>query len=274
MSEWGKLDTDESQDVVDFETIDNFGLPEEHPKQKKIVEDEKITNFTSPPEPKHGGAFNINLRDLESIVSSLTAVEMQLQNNVLELKKLDNISARAKAINEVDTDKILSQFEKINFDQITHKIVDTLQKQLESQRVQISKSSSSVELASAELTKKSENLILVADGFKNLDNMADDLSEFIASVKKWRNKNMFIAIGLSLFFGLFSGVFVSNFETFFKEEPIQNGHLLTPKFGKIAVLPDDKNKDKFYLAFGAKELTQVEILEENAVKYIVIHAQK
>ena len=258
MSDFDWDDPDEG--VVDFEDLEQteMGAP---------IKKEPIAK------PKTGG-FNINFRDLEDVVAALTAAEMQLQNNIVELKKLDNLAARAKAIESLDTQKIIEQIEKLGFTQIARKITDSLKSELETQKKEIYTSSSALETATKDLNKKAENLIIVADGFKNLDNMADDLQDFTKSVKKWRNKNMFIAIALSLFFGLSSGVFVSNINSIFAAESIQNAQILKSKFGEIVALRDEQNPKLYYLAIPEhQKIKEVVSFVQDNTRYIKIEAK-
>jgi len=246
--------------VVDFEDLE---------KSEKNIPSKKEPIA----KPKTGG-FNINFRDLEDVVAALTAAEMQLQNNLTELKKLDGIASRAKILAELDTQKILEQLEKVGFTQIARKITDGLKAELEAQKKEIYTSSSALESAAKDLNKKAENLIIVADGFKNLDNMADDLQEFTKSVKNWRNKSMFIAIGLSLFFGIASGTIVSNINTIMSPESIQNAQILKSKFGEIVALRDDQNPKLYYLAIPEhKKIKEVVSFVQDNTRYIKIEAK-
>lgn len=248
-------------DVVDFKDIKNF--------------DESISLQKEPKkEPKTGSNFNINFRDLEGVVAALTAAEMQLQNNIVELKKLDNLAARAKAIESLDTQKITEQIEKLGFTQIARKITDGIKSELETQKKEIYTSSAAIEAAAKDLNKKAEELRVVADGFRNLDNMADDLSDFTKSVKNWRNKSMFIAIGLSLFFGLVSGTIVSNINTIMSPESIQNAQILKSKFGEIVALRDEQNPKLYYLAIPEhKKIREISSFVQDDVRYIKIEAK-
>lgn len=246
--------------VVDFEDLEQteMGAP---------IKKEPIAK------PKTGG-FNINFRDLEDVVAALTAAEMQLQNNLTELKKLDGIASRAKILAELDTQKILEQLEKVGFTQIARKITDGLKAELEAQKKEIYTSSSALESAAKDISTKAENLRIVADGFKNLDNMADDLQEFTKSVKNWRNKSMFIAIGLSLFFGVVSGAIVSNINTIMSPESIQNAQILKSKFGEIVALRDEQNQKLYYLAIPEhQKIKEVISFVQDDVRYIKIEAK-
>lgn len=214
----------------------------------------------------------------QKLLAELMFVSEQMKNQIKELQALDGIAARAAALNEVDTEKILENLNRVSLTRISHEIIKNLKEELQKSRNEIITAAAGAEAAAKELSKQSENLRLASDSFLNLDNMSDDLNTLVSNVKNWKTKTIYGATALGLFFGLLSGVLVSNIGTLLSNSPtpqiIQNAELLTPKFGKIAVLPDEKNKNKFYLAFGAKELTQVEFLEENGVKYIVLHSQK
>lgn len=201
-NEWEEID----EDVVDFENIQSF-IPLEEPVIKRGKEDEKIANFSSNvPKP---AAFNINFRDLESVVSALTAIEMQLQNNIIELKKLDNIASRAKALTELDTQKITEQIEKLGFTQIARKITDSLKTELEAQKKEIYVSLAAAEAAAKDLSVKAENLRVVSDSFKNLDNMAQDLDEFVQKFKKMSTKSLYLGVIVATITGIFAGSILS-----------------------------------------------------------------
>lgn len=274
-NEWEEID----EDVVDFENIQSF-KPLEEPviKQKRGNEDEKIANFSSPNGPKPG-AFNINFRDLEGVVAALTAIEMQLQSNVGELKKLDGIAARANELAKIDTPAILNQLNQLSFTQISRKIVDSIREQLESSRAEMAQSTQKVEAAAKDLSQKTELLKESSDSLLEINNMSDSLNQIENSIKNWRIKTTYAAIAFSIFGGLVSGVVVSNigslFNSFTQTQTIQNAELLTPKFGKIAVLPHDTNPNVFYFAFGAKELKkEVQTIEKDGVRYIMFQSQK
>lgn len=260
MKDWDDYD-DPGNDVVDFEDIKSFD-ESISPKKEPIVK------------PKTGSNFNINFRDLEGVVAALTAAEMQLQNNIVELKKLDGLAAKAKAIESLDTKKITEQIEKLGFTQIAKKITDGLKSELEAQKKEIYTSSATIETAAKNLSEKAENLRVVADGFKNLDNMADDLADFTKSVKNWRNKSMFISIGLSLFFGLVSGTIVSNINTIMSPESIQNAQILKSKFGEIVALHDKQNPKLYYIAIPEhKKIKEVTSFVQGDVRYIKIESK-
>lgn len=253
------VDWDNPDDgVVDFEDLSETGTPlKKNPALK----------------PKTSG-FNINFRDLEDVVSALTAAEMQLQNNIAELRKLDNLAARAKAIESLDTQKITEQIEKLGFTQIARKITDGLKTELEAQKKEIYTSSSTLETAAKDLNKKAEQLRVVADGFKNLDNMQDDLADFTKSVKNWRIKNMYAAIGLSLFFGLSGGTIVSNINTMLSPESIQNAKILTSKFGEIGAIRDNRDPKWYYLVIpDGQKVKEVVSFTEDGKRYIRIEGK-
>lgn len=249
------------------------------------VEDLELEKDTGSPvrkepivKPKSGG-FNINFRDLEDVVAALTAAEMQLQTNIVELKKLDGIAARANELAKIDTPAILSQLNQLSFTQISRKIVDSIREQLEQSRAEMAQSTQKVEAAAKDLAAKTQLLKESSDSLLQIDNMAEDLDDLVKSVKNWRIKSMYAAIGLSLFFGIASGsiasYFIQNFSNSNEAQAIQNAELLTPRFGKIAVLPHDTDPKIFYFAFGSKELKpEVQTLEKNGVRYIMFQSQK
>lgn len=254
---------------IDFDAPDEGVIDFEDLKQTEVG-----TPLKKEPIAKPKTGFNINFRDLEDVVAALTAAEMQMLNTLIELRKLDNLASRAKILSELDTSKILEQLEKVGFTQIARKITDNLKSELEAQKKEIYTSSSALETAAKDLNKKAENLTIVADGFKNLDNMADDLQDFAKSVKKWRNKNMFIAIGLSLFFGVVSGAIVSNINTIMSPESIQNAQILKSKFGEIVALRDEQNTKLYYLAIPEhQKIKEVVSFIQDNTRYIKIEAK-
>lgn len=215
----------------------------------------------------------------KELLSNLIFANKKFAENLEELKKLDGLAARAAALNEVDTQKILESLDKVGFTQISRKIVDTIREQLEASRVEIAASSQKAEAAAKDLSQKTELLKESSDSLLQIDNMASDLDDLVKSVKNWKMKNIYAAIGLSLFFGIASGsiasYFILNLSNSNEAQTIQNAELLTPKFGKIAVLPHDTNPNIFYFAFGAKELKkEVQTLEKDGVRYIMFQSQK
>ncbi len=145
------------------------------------------------------------IKDLEGVIAALTAADAQLQNNLAELRKLDNIAARAKALTELDTQKITEQIEKIGFTQIARVITSKLNEQLEAQGKEVYKSAAAAQEAAKTLTAKAENLAVVADGFNNLDNMAQDLDEFVKKFKKMSSKSLYLGVIVATITGIFAG---------------------------------------------------------------------
>lgn len=251
------------EDVINFEELElekDTGSPF---KKEPIVK------------PKTGG-FNINFRDLEDVVSALTAAEMQLQNNLVELKKLDGIAQKAEVLSQISTESILSKMDGLNYTQIARKITGDIREELQKTRLEILKSADEATAAAKDLAAKTELLKESSDSLLQIDNMAENLEEVAKDIKKWRIKSMYAAIALSLFFGIAAGTIASNIGSLFiPSQTIQNADILTPKFGKIAVLSHDTNPNVFYFAFGAKELKkEVQTLEKDGVRYIMIQSQK
>lgn len=254
-----EVDWDNPDEVVDFEDL----------------EKEAETPLEKEPTAKVKTSFNINFRDLEDVVAALTAAEMQMQNNLNELKTLDGLAQKAEALSKIDTESILAKMDGLNYTQIARKITGDIREELQKTRLEILKSADEAAAAAKDLATKTELLKESSDSLMQIENMNDTLKEVANSIKNWRIKNMYAAIGLSLFFGIVAGTIVSNIGALFTpSQTIQNAELLTPKFGKIAVLPHDSDPNTFYIAFGAKELNNVETLEQDGVKYIVIHSQK
>lgn len=210
------------------------------------------------------------------LLAELMFVGEQFKSNLAELKKLDGLAARAAALNEVDTEKIMQRLDNVSFTQISRKIVDTIRAELEQSRREILTAANEAAAAAKDLSQKSELLKESSDSLMQIDNMADNLQEVAKDIKNWRVKNIYAAIALSLFFGLASGAIVSNIGSLFTpSQTIQNAELLTKKFGKIAVLPHDSDPKTFYFAFGSKELSpEVQTLEQDGVRYIMFQSQK
>lgn len=239
-----------------------------------LEQKEAFTPLKKEPVAKPKTGFNINFRDLEDVVSALTAAEMQLQNNISELKKLDNLAVRLKSIESLDTHVIAEKLKDMSLTHVSKLIVSKMTEDIDTLKKEIYASSAAAEAAAKDLNKKAENLRVVADGFNNLDNMSQDLQDFTNSVKKWRNKSMFIAIGLSLFFGLTSGAIVSNISVLMSSESIENAKILTEKFGEIGALHDTRDPKLYYFVIpdGAK-VKEVVSFTEDGKRYIRIEAK-
>lgn len=211
----------------------------------------------------------------KELLSNLIFANKKFAENLEELKKLDGMAARAAALNEVDTEKILENLNRVSLTRISHEIIKKLKEELEQSREQIITSAAGAEAAAKELSKQSENLRVASDSFMNLDNMADDLNNLVKNVQKWKTKTIYGAVGLSLFFGLFSGVFVSNISSIFAEQAIRNAEILTPKFGAISTLQNKTDPNIYYFAFDGKKIKpQIETFEKDGVRYILFEGQK
>ncbi len=138
------------------------------------------------------------------LLSNLIFANKKFAENLEELKKLDGIAKKAEVINDID-EKIISQLEKVNMIRISHEITKSLKEELEKQRSQIAQSATAAEDAAKDLSKKAENLTVVADGFNNLDNMSQDLDEFVKKFKKMSSKSLFLGITVATVVGIFAG---------------------------------------------------------------------
>lgn len=258
-----EFDFDAPEGVVDFEDL------ELEKDTGSCVRKEPIVK------PKTSG-FNINFRDLEDVVSALTAAEMQLQNNLVELKKLDGIAKKAEILSEISTESILSKMDGLNYTQIARKITGDIREELQKTRLEILKSADEAAGAAKDLAAKTELLKESSDSLMQIDNMSENLEEVAKAIKKWRIKNMYAAIALSLFFGISAGAIVSNVGSLFtSSQPIENAQILTQKFGKIGVLPHKTDPNMFYMAFDSQKIKpDVESFEQNGVHYILFQAQK
>ncbi len=212
------------------------------------------------------------------LLSNLIFANKKFAENLEELKKLDGISARAAALNEIDTHKILEKLNDVSFTQIARKITGDIREELQKTRLEILKSADEAAAAAKDLAAKTKQLKESSDSLMQIDNMADNLEEVSKNIKSWRIKNMYAAIGLSLFFGLAAGAIVSNIGSLFTPSPsqaIQNADILTPKFGKIGVLPHKTDPNMFYMAFDSQKLKpEVESFEQNGVRYILFQSQQ
>lgn len=141
----------------------------------------------------------------KELLSNLIFANKKFAENLEELKKLDGIASRAKAINDVDTSKILEQLDLVSFTQISRKIVDKLNEQLESQNKEVYKSAAAAQEAAKTLTSKAENLAVVADGFNNLDNMSQDLDAFTKKFKQMSVKSLYLGVIVATVVGIFAG---------------------------------------------------------------------
>lgn len=210
----------------------------------------------------------------KELLSNLIFANKKFAENLEELRKLDGIATRAKALNELDTQAIAQKLQDMSLTHVSKLIVTKLNEQFESQKTELLKSSAVAEQAAIDLSKKAENLRVVADGFQNLDNMSDSLSEVSKDIKNWRIKNMYAAIGLSLFFGLVGGTIVSNIGSLFRTEIVENTQILEP-FGKIAAIQNAKDPNMFYFAFDTKKIKpEVESFEQNGVRYILFEVKR
>jgi hypothetical protein len=213
----------------------------------------------------------------KKLLAELMFVGEQLQGNIAELKKLDGLAARAGALNEIDTQKIMDRLNSVSFTQIERKIVDTIREDLSRTRSEILASASAAADAAKELSKKTELLKESSDSLLQIDNMASDLDTLVKSVKNWKTKTIYGAIGLSLFFGISSGAIVSNMGTIFAPTPpesIENAQILSSKFGKIVALQDQQSPKMYYIAIPShSKIKDVVSFVDNNTRYIRIESK-
>lgn len=212
----------------------------------------------------------------KKLLAELMFVSEKIQKQIEELQSLDGIAARAAALNEIDTEKIMDRLNSVSFTQIERKIVDTIREDLKQTRTEILTAAAAAEAAARELSQKTELFKESSDSLMQIDNMSEVLEETSKDIKNWRIKNMYAAIALSLFFGTAAGTIVSNIGSLFtSSQPIENAQILTPKFGKIGVLPHKSDPNMFYMAFDSQKLKpEVESFEQNGVRYILFQSQK
>jgi hypothetical protein len=208
------------------------------------------------------------------LLSNLIFANKKFAENLDELKKLDALAARAAALNEIDTHKILEKLNDVSFTQISRKIVDTIREDLKQQRSEILTAADGAAAAAKDLAAKTVLLKESSDSMLQIDNMAENLEEVAKDIKNWRNKSMFIAIGLSLFFGIASGTIASNISVLMSPESIQNAQILKSKFGKIAALRDEQNPKLYYLVIPEHhKIKEVVSFVDNDMRYIKIEAK-
>lgn len=264
--------------VIDFEDLEEAA--ESPPVTiKKVESPSPVKPKTSP--KRELESFTNRTQQMSSreedrkLLVEFMFVGEQLKGNLAELQKLDGIAARAAALNEIDTQKIMEKLNDVSFTQISRKIVDTIREDLKQTRTEILTAAGEAGAAAKELAQKTELLKESSDSMLQIDNMADNLEEVSKYIKSWRIKNMYAAIGLSLFFGLAAGAIVSNIGSLFTpSQAIQNAEILAP-FGKISAIQNGKDPNMYYFAFDAKKLKpEVESFEQNGVRYILFQSKK
>lgn len=145
----------------------------------------------------------------KKLLAELMFVGEQLKGNIIELQKLDGIAQRAKALNELDAQVIAQKLKDMSLTHVARLITDRLNEQFESQKKEIYASSAAAEAAAKDLSAKADNLRIVADGFNNLDNMSQELDEFVQKFKKMSVKNLYLGVIAATVTGIFTGAILS-----------------------------------------------------------------
>lgn len=208
------------------------------------------------------------------LLSNLIFANKKFAENLDELKKLDSLAARAAALNEIDTHKILEKLNDVSFTQISRKIVDTIREDLKQQRSEILTAADGAAAAAKDLAAKTVLLKESSDSMLQIDNMSDSLSEVSKDIKSWRLRNIYAAIIVSLFFGLASGTIVSNISTLMSPESIHDAQILTSRFGEIGAVQDNKTPKLYYIVIpDGKKVKEVVSFDEDGKRYIRIESK-
>ncbi len=221
------------------------------------------------------------------LLSNLIFANKKFEENLEELRKLDNIAARAKAIESLDTQVIAQKLKDMSLTHVSRLITDRLNEQFESQRVEIVKGAAAAEAAAKDLSAKAENLRIVADGFNNLDNMASDLDEFVKKFKSMGVKNLYLGVIIATVVGIFTGGILSyaaqtvgvnpqvaQAAATTGEENINGGEILFKKFGEVGAIQDNRDPRWYYIVIpDGQKVREVTSFVEDGKRYIRIESK-
>lgn len=222
----------------------------------------------------------------KKLLAELMFVGEQLKGNIAELRKLDGIAKRAEALNEIDTHAIAKKLEDVSFSNVSYLIVKKLNEQFEAQTAEISKGANAAEAAAKNLSEKAENLRVVADGFNNLDNMSQNLDEFVKKFKSMSVKNLYLGVILATVTGIFTGgilsyasqtVGVGNPATpaAAASEGVYGGEILAKKFGEVGAVQDNRDPKLYYIVIpDGSKVREVASFVEDGKRFIRIEAKK
>lgn len=220
----------------------------------------------------------------KKLLAELMFVGEQLKGNIAELRKLDNIAKRAEALNEIDIHAIAKKLEDVSFSNVSYLIVKKLNEQFESQTAVISKGANAAEAAAKDLSAKAENLRVVADGFNNLDNMSQNLDEFVKKFKSMSVKNLYLGVVVATVVGIFTGGILSHAsQTVGKpatpdaaaSEGVYGGEILAKKFGEVGAIQDNRDPKLYYIVIpDGSKVKEVASFTEDGKRFIRIESKK
>lgn len=217
----------------------------------------------------------------KELLSNLIFANRKFEENLEELRKLDGIAARAKALNEIDTQAIVRRLEDVSFSNVSYLIVKKLNEQFEAQAAEIAKGAAAAEAAAKDLSQKAENLRVVADGFNNLDNMSQNLDEFVRKFKSMSVKNLYLGVIVATVTGIFAGGILSySYQTVGKPtataaEGVHGGEVLAQKFGEIGAIQDNRDPRMYYIVIpDGSKVREVASFVEDGKRYIRIESKK
>lgn len=218
------------------------------------------------------------------LLSNLIFANKKFEENLEELRKLDGIATRAKALNELDTHAIAQKLQDMSLTHVSKLIVTKLNEQFESQRIEIVKGAAAAEQAAIDLSKKAENLRVVADGFNNLDNMSQNLDEFVKKFNSMSVKNLYLGVILATVVGIFAGgilsysshtVNSSSTPAATAGEGVYGGEVLAKKFGEVGAIQDNRDPKLYYIVIpDGQKVKEVVSFTENGKRYIRIESKK
>lgn len=223
----------------------------------------------------------------KELLSNLIFANKKFEENLEELRKLDGIAARAKAIESLDTQVIAQKLKDMSLTHVSRLITDRLNEQFEAQRSEIVKGASAAEAAAKDLSEKAENLRIVADGFNNLDNMSQNLDEFVKKFKSMSVKNLYLGVIIATVVGIFSGGILAYAAQTVGvnpqvaqaattgEENINGGEILIKKFGEVGAIQDTRDPRWYYIVIpDSSKVKEVTSFVEDGKRYIRVESKK
>lgn len=167
----------------------------------------------------------MQIKDFEELIAELNAIDISLKQSIDKLESFD----------------IHKQLRTIEVTNLRRAITQKLEEEIE-------KAIKKIEERNLVLNQKIEQFDVAIDGLSEIQLMSDNVNNITKFLKSFKIKTITVAIVSSLFFGVFTGVYISSIKEIIKND-IENLDEFRDKYPSFTIAKDE---NKFYLVFDKK----------------------
>ncbi|MEA3450606.1 MAG: hypothetical protein U9Q83_01740, partial [Bacteroidota bacterium] len=152
----------------------------------------------------------MNIEEQQKLLTELIYANEQLKNNIKQLQDLQNINSVLSKLEEfqnIDVDFIKNSINQIDFNRAGIDIFKGVNQNIQNQILNLDKNVAIVK-------QKNEDFEVAIDGLSQITEMSSEIQNISKYIKNYKTKTVLGISSLALLFGLFSGVFVSNFKDY------------------------------------------------------------